>query len=148
MQEMRRSKSVFFEVQAWTRDAVRVPLSSMRKRVVNFRDSEGAPTRGSSHDNTSSPRQNHCPSVIIVPDRYPELPTSKPVATLRPRHGLPITQCSHCDRQWQWNHQSWIRRRGCAKMLFPVIRRTTEACADNGRRIGGRCIHRTTSTTI
>jgi len=145
---MRRSRCVFLEVRAPARDAVRVPLSSMPKRVVNFRDSEGAPTWRSCHDTSSSPRQKNRLSTVIAADRSPRLPTSESIVIPQPRHGLPATQCSDRDRQRQWNYQSWIRRRGCAKMLLPVIRRTTEACADNGRRIGGRRVHRTTSTTI
>jgi hypothetical protein len=99
MQEMRRSRCVFSEVQVPARDAVRVSLSSIPKRVVNFRDSEEAPNWGSGHDNSSSPRQINCLYTTTRPNRSFQLPHPNSIAALSSRHGLPITQCSDRDRQ-------------------------------------------------
>jgi hypothetical protein len=145
---MSRNECEFLEVQAPARDAVRVPLSSMPKRVVNFAIEKELQIGEAATTTALRPVK----TTLTIPPR-PRSPLSRTTHSQThryhgPRHGLPITQCSHCDRQWKWYHQSWICRRGCAEMLFSVICRTAEACADNGRRIGGRCIHRTTSTTI
>lgn len=137
------------DVQALARDAVRAPLSvaaGARRELSRPRKSS---SWGRSHDNSSRPTKLTI-NVPSSPNQALNNQTLNPSlrTTHNPRHGLSITQCPHCDRQRQRHNSSWFRRRRCAQMLLPVIRGTAEACADNGGRIGGRCIHRTTSTTI